>query len=268
MKLHSWIFAPGFDMGAAVLKDMSDEKVMGFFPIASQTSTEDKRFLLGAMYSAKEESAPFKYVEIGSFLGGSLTPFLMEPGCKFVLSIDERGRQQPDERGALYDYGGITTQTMLDKLRSVGVSTDKIQTFDGSIDNLPKLKTYFDLAFIDGEHTDEAAFRDSLYLLPLLKRDSIIMYHDSSLVYRAIRMVLMMIRKDRSDCAFFKRVNSEMSAILLGRYAALPMERYLGQREDDATFYNRSAIYVLDQKIRNMVTFNPQINEPKIIKAY
>ena len=81
---------------------------MDNFPINSQTSDSDKevllkiRSLLGPKYS---------YLEIGSYLGGSLTPFLRDENCIKILSIDNRGQKQPDERGAKFDYSGITHTT-------------------------------------------------------------------------------------------------------------------------------------------------------------
>jgi hypothetical protein len=73
-----------------------------FFPIPSQTSSR-QTFLLGTMRLVRNSRA-YNYLEIGSFLGGSLTPFLMDTACKTILSIDDRGRVQPDERGINYDY--------------------------------------------------------------------------------------------------------------------------------------------------------------------
>lgn len=70
----------------------------------------------------------YAYVEIGSFRGGSLTPFLMDRACSMVLSIDERGRVQPDERGIAYDYSEITTQSMLDELCCHDIQTDRLKT--------------------------------------------------------------------------------------------------------------------------------------------
>ena len=80
-----------------------------FFPVVSQTSSSDKLFLLGTMRLVRNTGA-YNYVEIGSFRGGSLSPFLMDPACKNILSIDDRGRVQPDERGLNFDYTGITSQ--------------------------------------------------------------------------------------------------------------------------------------------------------------
>jgi hypothetical protein len=60
-----------------------------FFPIPSQTSSR-QTFLLGTMRLVRNSRA-YNYLEIGSFLGGSLTPFLMDTACKTILSIDDRG---------------------------------------------------------------------------------------------------------------------------------------------------------------------------------
>ncbi len=131
-----------------------------FFPIHSQTSASDKLFLLGAMRLVRQVGA-YRYAEIGSYRGGSLTPFLMDPACEAVISIDDRERVQPDERGISYDYRGITTQMMLDELHQSGIDTQKMKTFDRSI-NAIKIDNgaSFDLSLIDGEHTDEACFRE------------------------------------------------------------------------------------------------------------
>src|SRR5688572_21630354 len=107
------------------------------FPIKSQTSVSDKIFLLGAQRLVREHVSPYAYLEIGSFLGGSLAPFLSDPLCSQVLSVDDRERQQPDSRGAKFDYAGVTAHTMIDKLHEHGFETAKLETFDGSVDALP-----------------------------------------------------------------------------------------------------------------------------------
>jgi len=165
------------------------------FPVPSQTSVDDKLFLLGSMRLARKKGS-YAYLEIGSFLGGSLTPFLMDTACKMVLSIDERGQVLPDERGIKYDYSEFTTQSMLDELNRHSIGTEKLRTFDGSIHSLTDNYTAsFDLAFIDGEHTDEACFRDFLWTLPLMKSDAFIMFHDSSLIYKSLKLIMVYLDK-------------------------------------------------------------------------
>src|SRR5471030_2994448 len=107
------------------------------FPIESQSSDRDKEFLLAAKRLIADVAPGYDYLEIGSFLGGSLAPFLDDPACRSILSIDERGRMLSDERGALFDYAGVSTQSMLDRLHQAGLATAKLSTHDGPIDTLP-----------------------------------------------------------------------------------------------------------------------------------
>ena len=225
------------------------------FPITSQTSPEDKLCLLGAMRLVRR-SGSYAYLEIGSFRGGSLTPCLMDDSCKTILSIDDRGRMQPDERGVNYDYTGITTQTMLDELRGSGVSTDKLKTFDGSIPALERgYAGSFDLAFIDGEHTDEACFRDFLWTRPLMKPDGIILFHDSTLVYKALKLILLVLDQAAVPYAFFKRADSEMSGVLLGSYRDADRTRYVGAEEDHEAFFARAEASRIKAQFKNRARF-------------
>jgi hypothetical protein len=211
-----------------------------FFPVSAQCSASDKLFLLGALRLVRE-AGTYKYLEIGSYLGGSLTPFLMDPACETVFSIDDRGRVQPDERGISFDYTGVTTQRMLDGLHQKGISTEKLKTFDASInaiavDDVGK----FDLCFIDGEHTDEGCFRDFIWSFPLMKQDSIIVFHDSNLIYKAQKLILIYLDKAKVEYAFFKRADSSMSALILGKRRASRVEAYLGPKEDQSAFFANS----------------------------
>ena len=131
------------------------------FPIPSQTIVSDKLFRLGAARLMREHAGEYRYIEIGSYLGGQfLTVF--DAACKAVLSVDERGRVQPDERGINHDYTAITEYVMLDNLAAHQIPTQKLKTFDGAISALAEHHGEpFDLAFIDGEHTYEATFRHS-----------------------------------------------------------------------------------------------------------
>src|SRR5262249_24113809 len=79
------------------------------FPIHSQTSNSDKVVLLKLREIARMTSS-YSYLEVGSFLGGSLTPFVGDPCCIRVLSIDQRGRRQSDERGRTYDYTSTSSE--------------------------------------------------------------------------------------------------------------------------------------------------------------
>ena len=47
----------------------------------------------------------------------------------------------------------------------------------------------FNLMFIDGEHTDWACFRDFVHGRKLLTEDSIVVFHDSSLIYKSLKII-------------------------------------------------------------------------------
>jgi Methyltransferase domain len=246
------------------------------FPIESQSSDRDKAFLLAAKRLIGDVAPGYAYLEIGSFLGGSLAPFLVDPACASILSIDERGKTLPDERGALFDYAGITTQSMLDRLHQAGLPTTKLITHDGPIDTMALPERRFDLAFIDGEHTDQACFRDFLWALPMMKPSSAVLFHDSSLIYKAIRLIALYLRKEARPFVFLKQGNSEMSAVFLGDLARHDLGRYFEAGEDCDDFYASSELTVLEHSIRNRVRSGPDgeplrsftIDPPKAVKAY
>ena len=55
----------------------------------------------------------YSYLEIGSLLGGSLTPFLRDKKCKKILSIDKRNQVLDDERHEKWSYKKIPCKLMI-----------------------------------------------------------------------------------------------------------------------------------------------------------
>jgi hypothetical protein len=162
----------------------------------------------------------------------------MDPACETILSIDDRGGVQADERGINYDYTAWTTRSMLDELHRNSISTDKLRTFDGSINELDcNYATSFDLAFIDGEHTDEACFRDFLWTFPLMKSNSIIVFHDSGTIHKALQIVMVYLEKENVGYTFVKAADSAMSALIFGNYRASDHIKYLGVKQDDQSVF-------------------------------
>jgi hypothetical protein len=256
-------------------------EVGSLFPITSQTSTSDKLCILGAIRLARR-SGNYSYLELGSFRGGSLTPFLMDPACTSVVSVDDRGRVQPDERGVGYDYTEITTQNMLDEFHRRDLNTNKLRTFDGSIDRLTDVgSSSFDLAFIDAEHTDEACFRDFLWTLPLAKENSIVLLHDSTLVYKALRLIMLYLDKEGRKYTFYKCLDSEVSAVLRGDFCRADLAQDLGPQEDLTQFFARAEAERIKTQFKNRahIRFAPRrllklrvpisvdIEQPKRLKA-
>lgn len=139
---------------------------------------------------------PYDYVEVGSYLGRSLQPHLQDDDCKRAVSIDLRPDLTPDERGALDDYQDITADDMIAGLAQHCSPTDlaKLETITDTSDALRAFEpAQFDLAFIDGEHTHVAAFRDFLNVLRVMRPDGVICFDDTTLVLTGIRNALTVL---------------------------------------------------------------------------
>ena len=69
-----------------------------FDKIPSQTSEIDRRCLLAIQRHIRNNRDFYNYLEIGSHLGGSIQPHLLDHKCKHILSIDPRPTKQADDR--------------------------------------------------------------------------------------------------------------------------------------------------------------------------
>jgi hypothetical protein len=159
-----------------------------FEKIRSQTTDDDKRSLLACELAARELRPEYNFLEIGSYLGGSIQPHLLDPKCGHIYSIDKRPEAQPDARGYCWRYQNNSTARMLELLQSVSVNTQKITTLDGSTRTIdPSLITdKVHLCFIDGEHTDEAVSSDFEFCLKALDDNGAILFHDAHIIYNGI----------------------------------------------------------------------------------
>lgn len=170
--------------------DSLDTELFSF--VEMQGSEWDRQALLALEVAAGELCAPFTYLEIGSYLGGSLQVVLRDPRCCQVISIDSRVSATPDVRGG-FDYGVNTTERMLGGLRRVpGIDLDKLITIDASTtqlipSDLPSRPTY---CFVDGEHTYDAVLQDAQFCVDALDGRGVIAFHDYVLVGSAIRAFL------------------------------------------------------------------------------
>jgi hypothetical protein len=240
------------------------------FPIRSQTSDADKMALLQVRKILNDKLGNYTYLEIGSFMGGSLTPFLKDSRCSAILSVDERNRVQPDERGVKYDYAGITHQTMIDNLRDHGFDLKKLKTFDGSINDYPAANEKFDLVFVDGEHTDFACFGDFIYSHKLLKKDSVVVFHDSTLIYKALRIIQEYLTATQEQFRFIKVKDSEVSCIFRNSLSAVEFEAYFQCEEDLDGFYQNAEREVVSALLKNRLDVNVSIKlkDTPVEKAY
>jgi len=227
--------------------------ISSLFPIESQTSDTDKEVLI-QIRELLQSLGTYSYLEIGSYLGGSLTPFLSDEKCTNILSIDERERQQPDERGAKYDYAGVTHDTMLAKLRSHGFELNKIEVFDGSVSKYNNLDKKYDFIFIDGEHTDWACFRDFAHSEKLFKKDCVVAFHDTNLVYKSIRIINELLIARGSKFKFIKVKNSAMSCLFFNSFSETDLNSLFVAEENIDQYYSDCESELLMATMRNRVT--------------
>lgn len=160
-----------------------------FEKITSQSTDNDKRSLLAIELAVRNLRPHYKYLEIGSYLGGSIQPHLQDDLCERIYSIDKRPLQQPDARGFDYTYLNNSTERMLEQLREVAPEKmDKITTIDGESRSLKPsvVPEKIDLCFIDGEHTDEAVLSDFKFCLDVLADNGCIAFHDAQITYNGL----------------------------------------------------------------------------------
>src|SRR5688572_9560091 len=160
-----------------------------FEKIQSQSTDNDKRSFLAIQLAVRNLRTPYNYLEIGSYLGGSIQPHLLDERCARIYSLDRRPLQQPDARGFDYRYLNNSTERMVEQLRTVAADKmDKVTTIDGDSRTLEpsRVDEKIDLCFIDGEHTDEAVLSDFKYCLEVLKADGCIAFHDAQITYNGL----------------------------------------------------------------------------------
>lgn len=234
------------------------------FPITSQTSDQDKISLL-RIRELLSVTESYSFIEIGSYFGGSIYPFAKDPLCEKILSIDKRNQKIPDERGAVYNYAGTSVNDMIGNLKSANIPTEKIINFDGDISEIKGHSRDYDFAFIGGEHTHEACFRDFIYADKLLKENSIIAFHDSSLTYKALQIIHILLEANQCKFRFVKIKNSEIAIFFRGTWAYLEIQNHFEIEDDLRQFYKNSENFVLLSNIRNRV--NISISEPPTLDS-
>ncbi|MBF0159351.1 MAG: class I SAM-dependent methyltransferase [Magnetococcales bacterium] len=158
-----------------------------------QISNTERNALLTIQEIVRNSHPGYVYLEVGSYLGGTLYPHLADPACQQIYSVDLRPASQADERGRLFRYESSSTDRMRTIL-SQQLSTEsmsKLTTFDADLADVSsdQIGRLCDLIFIDAEHTNRAAFRDFLNAYPYAKADVIIMFHDANLIFDALENV-------------------------------------------------------------------------------
>jgi Methyltransferase domain len=149
--------------------------------------------------ATREIADGYVYLEIGSYLGGSIQPHLLDEKCALIYSIDKRPASQPDARGLDYHYQNNSTNRMLEKLREVAPDNlTKIVCFDGDaseIDSTEIEKRKPQICFIDGEHTDVAAWNDFQFCLKVLDQNGAILFHDAAVIYNGLEKIINYLKE-------------------------------------------------------------------------
>ena len=187
--------------------------------IESQTTSEDRKALLSLQNITRTCFGNYLYMEIGSHLGGSLQPHLLDEKCSKIISIDPRPLVIKDERreeGYLYhDNSTARMYSLLQKIPDVDIS--KIVTYEKTAAELTSndIQQGTSLFFIDGEHTHEAAYSDFRACFNFSNRPSIISFHDCFIVSRGIEKALHFLQEQQIPHKTYYFCKSNVLAIIL-----------------------------------------------------
>jgi len=197
--------------------------------ISAALTQNDRRSLLLIQNVVRGADPAYCYLEIGSELGGSLFPHLVDDRCGRAISVDLRVQSQPDERGAHFSYAGVTTAKMIETLRPLVPDDElcKLATFDADIAELDRaaIGDQVRLALIDGEHTNRAAFRDFVKVRHFLHEDALVAFHDANLVFDAILNIETMLADGAVEhCGCF--LPDFVYAVGLGKFAPLVRHQF------------------------------------------
>jgi hypothetical protein len=235
------------------------------FPLESLSSELDRRYLAHLYEHVRERHQEYQYLEVGSYLGGTLTPALRDERCTRVLSIDLRPNIQPDARNADHDYSHISTSLMLNKLRAVGeLDLSKLETFDGSTAAHHFNDESFQFAFIDAEHTDEAVFRDFVSLYDHLDDFAVCAFHDTNLISSGVENILSFLRYQGRTHSFVAFSGSSVSAIFFYQENEFLSSHFLANAANWHNFKNASRDQLLFEGIRNRCVMNFTLKEKPV----
>jgi hypothetical protein len=158
--------------------------------VGSQSTLRDRRSLLALQEATARSDDKFSYLEIGSYRGGSLQPYVVDPRCTAIISIDLRPPSLPDARGTDLSYRHNSTEAMVELLSAIpDANLAKLHTIEGSTDRLhpSSLPVVPSLCLVDGEHTDEAALRDGMFCAEATGFDGCVVFHDTNVVFNGVQ---------------------------------------------------------------------------------
>ena len=171
-----------------------------FDGVYAQLEAGDKRSLLALQNVMRNRASSYVYLEIGSYMGGSLQTHLLDPRCRKIYSIDIRPYDPPDNRGDVLPYPHNSTSLMLENLRAIAPgSVAKVQCIEASTPRIDAsaIADPPDICFIDGEHTAKAVADDFRFCRNVLADNGIILFHDSNVVFDGIQAILDDLTRER-----------------------------------------------------------------------
>lgn len=209
-----------------------------FAAIDSQSNDGDRRSWLALQRLARGRDGSYVYLEIGSHLGGSIQPHLLDPRCRRIYSIDNRPVVPPDDRGQEFRYDGNSTERMLANLRALDPEqVSKIVCFESDAREIDpsRLPERPDLCFVDGEHTWSAVLSDFDFCLRVCSPRAILCFHDDWIIYPALARILRRLRKQGARLKAVKLQGSTF-AILLGA-STVPDDGFLREAAVDGRLF-------------------------------
>lgn len=239
------------------------------FPVSSQTSDSDKMTFLLLHSLVEQNLDAYRYVEVGSYLGGTLSPHLRSAKCSEILSIDIRIDSMWDERNRVISYEGVTTAQMLEHLAQHhgDVELEKLITSDSDssiltptdqsraseLPHTPQnidFQNRYQLALIDGEHTNPAVFKDFLNVRPCMSTPSIIMFHDSNIIWQGLKNIRTLLDHEQVEhqCYYLP---DNVAAVLLGAWPKQVHDQLDGIATDAETFEENARVFIIRQTIRS-----------------
>jgi hypothetical protein len=176
---------------------------MNNFPIKSELSDMDKKSLLLIKEAIKELKGNFNYFEVGSYKGDTLVPFLADPYCKDIFSVDHRPSKVYDERGYEKIYIGNTTESMVKRLSKYcsAEQLKKLLCCEGTVNStvtdaaLIGEQKWFDLFMFKGNCSVDQLIEDFEVSWKTANETAVFIIHNSKLLKPAIEAIMKTAEK-------------------------------------------------------------------------
>lgn len=250
----------------------SDAELARLYPVVTQTTKSDRIVLIMLRELAKQIVATanpisrrlrraggkLAYLELGSYLGGTLAQYLLDEQVGSVVSVDKRVTRQWDERNSYFEYDGVTTQLMLDRLHAATGPNcvSKLICFDGGSREFAasaEARRHIgrvDVVMIDAEHTHSAVFHDFVNLLPFLRRDGFVLFHDAQIIFQGLQNIIRFLEYKNASFTT-KNLKDHVYAIGFNRAGAALAATDFGKLEwDETAFVEQSRRFIIEQTIR------------------